>query len=345
MSTVFKQVKLSDLQWLEFIDSCPSATIFHHPSWINLISECYGYNPFVMVIADGRENLHGGLPLVEVRSRLSGHRMVSLPFSDFCSPLGSNKATCDDLIQGLQAWRRENKCPQIQIHWPLSEQDGVYLYEPIVRHTTDLSPNLDELFRSFRKGVKSSIHQSEKAGVIVKQGDSWTDLQLFYHLHLQTRRRLGTPVQPLRFFQLLWEKLLSRGLGFLLLGYKDSKLVAGAVFLHWNKTITYKYSASDSAYLNLRPNNLVLWHAIQWGCENGYKLFDWGKSEIENEGLRTFKHGWASEEKLMHYSVLADRPPTPSMVGKSRRFLSQIIRHSPPWVCRLIGELFYKYAA
>jgi len=343
MSLEFLQI--TDPRWVAFISDHPRATIFHHPTWGELLAECYNYHPFAVVLMDVKGELIGGLPIVKANTHLTGERVVALPFSDYCPPLTNDGASLNELIQELQVWRRENKCPQIQIRWPLPEQDGVYSCEPTARHTTVLSSHGDELFRSFRKGVKSSIHQSEKAGVIIKQGDSWTDLQLFYHLHLQTRRRLGTPVQPLRFFQLLWEKLLSRGLGFLLLGYKDSKLVAGAVFLHWNKTITYKYSASDSAYLNLRPNNLVLWHAIQWGCENGYKLFDWGKSEIENEGLRTFKHGWASEEKLMHYSVLADRPPTPSMVGKSRRFLSQIIRHSPPWVCRLIGELFYKYAA
>jgi hypothetical protein len=338
-------LNVSDPRWVNFISNHPDATIFHHAAWSELVAECYGYHPFAMAIMNNRGEVTAGLPIIEANSRLTGQRAVALPFSDFCSPLGSDKATCDELIQGLQAWRRENKCPQIQIHWPLPEQDGVYAGEPVVRHITDLHSDSDELFRSFRKGVKSSIHQSEKAGVTVKQGDSWADLKLFYQLHLQTRQRLGTPVQPLRFFQLLWRKLLSQGLGFLLLGYKDSKLIAGAVFLHWNKTLTYKYSASDPTYLNLRPNNLVLWHAIQWGCEHSYRLFDWGKSEIENEGLRTFKHGWASEEQLMHYSVLADRPPTPSMVGKSRRFLSQIIRHSPPWVCRLIGELFYKYAA
>jgi hypothetical protein len=338
-------LNVSDPRWVNFISNHPDATIFHHPTWGELLAECYGYNPFAMVTTNDQGKIHGGLPLVEVRSRLSGNRMVSLPFSDFCVPLTNDEATCNSLIQELEVWRRENKCSQIQIHWPLPEQEGVYACEPTVRHITVLDSNLDELFRSFRKGVKSSIHQAEKAGVMVKQGNSWADLKLFYQLHLQTRRRLGTPVQPLRFFQLLWEKLLSRELGFLLLGYKDSKLVAGAVFLHWNKTLTYKYSASDPAYLNLRPNNLVLWHAIQWGCENGYQVFDWGRTEPENEGLRNFKRGWGSEEQLMHYSVLADRPPAPSVVGKSRRYLSQIIRHSPPWVCRLIGELFYKYAA
>jgi hypothetical protein len=54
---------------------------------------------------------------------------------------------------------------------------------------------------------------------------------------------------------------------------------------------------------------------------------------------------WANEEKIMHYSILADRPPKPSKIKRVRPILAKFIQHSPPWVCRVIGELFYKYAA
>ena len=36
------------------------------------------------------------------------------------------------------------------------------------------------------------------------------------------------------------------------------------------QTITYKYGASDSAFLDLRPNHILLWTAIRWAAENGY---------------------------------------------------------------------------
>jgi hypothetical protein len=48
----------------------------------------------------------------------------------------------------------------------------------------------------------------------------------------------------------------------------------------WNGSLIYKYSASDPAYWRLRPNNLLLWRAIQWACENGYHTFDMGRTDL-----------------------------------------------------------------
>jgi len=232
----------------------------------------------------------------------------------------------------------------MQIRWPLPDQNGVYAAESLARHITRLDPESERVFRSFAKTrVQQPIRKAERDGVSVRMSDRWEDLQLFYGLHLETRRRLGTPIQPLRFFRLLCARLISQGLGFVLLAYKDSQLLAGAVFLHWNETLTYKYSASDPAYWKLRPNNSILWHAIRWGCENGYQVFDWGKTELGNEGLREFKRGWGSEEQILHYSVLADRPPKVPSAGRARLLLTPLIQRSPAWVCRAMGELLYRH--
>jgi CelD/BcsL family acetyltransferase involved in cellulose biosynthesis len=149
----------------------------------------------------------------------------------------------------------------------------------------------------------------------------------------------------MRFFRLLWERLICRGLGFVLLAHKDSQLLAAAVFLHCNQTLTNKFSASDPAYWKLRPNNLLLWHAIRWGCEHGYRVFDWGRTDLDNQGLRQFKLGWGSEEQIVQYSVLADREPRGPVDGKAHQLLTSLIQRSPTWVCRVTGELLYRHIA
>ena len=53
--------------------------------------------------------------------------------------------------------------------------------------------------------------------------------------------------------------------------------------------MTDKFSASDDAAWSLRPNLLVIWHAIKAACEMGCKSFDFGRTDAGNEGLRLFK--------------------------------------------------------
>jgi hypothetical protein len=129
-----------------------------------------------------------------------------------------------------------------------------------------------------------------------------------------------------------------------LLAYSGSIPVAGAVFLTWNGTVVYKYGASDPDYWKLRPNHLIFWTAIRWACEHGYRVFDFGRTDLDNQGLRDFKSGWGATERPLVYSLLADRPPKPPS-GRLSHALEEVIRRSPPWVCRAVGELLYKYAA
>lgn len=335
-----------DKRWLAFTDGQPNATIFHHPSWMELLRICYSYKPAVFAMLDSDAQPVAALPFMQIDSWLTGRRMVSMPFSDFCQPLAANRDTMSKLIAGLQSWRCQNRFQEMHIHWTMPSTAGVYPTETFARHITYLNFESQQVMQKFAKTqVQQRIHKAEREGLFIRMSTTWEALQLFYGMHLKTRRRLGTPIQPLRFFRILWEQLISQDLGFVILAYKDSRLLAGAVFLHYNKTLTYKYSASDPSYWRLRPNNLILWRAICWGCEHGHQVFDWGRTDLDHTGLREFKLGWGSEEQIIHYSVLADRPPKLIAGGWRKRFQTSLIRYSPNLVCRLIGELFYQHFA
>jgi CelD/BcsL family acetyltransferase involved in cellulose biosynthesis len=339
-----QRLEITDPAWTKFVNSCSTATAFHHPAWAELLSACYGYRPFALVLLDG-DKVIAGMPFLEVGNALTGRRWVSLPFTDYCPPLAEGEAALTALTEALIEQRRREGIRAIEVKAPLPTGEGVHTRSDAVIHTLALSPDPDAVFHTFKKTqVQQCIIKAERDGVTVRRGDSVADLAIFYALHVQTRRRVGTPVQPRRYFDLLWKRLFEPGLGFLLVAYKGDVPLAGAVFLAWNGTVIYKYSASDPAHWRLRPNNLLLWTAIQWACENGYRTFDFGRTDLTDEGLRNFKNGWGTKEEPLIYSVIADRPPRPSS-GRLKKAMGAVIRRSPSWVCRLIGECFYKYAA
>lgn len=337
---------MAESPWEQYVQTQPDALIFHHPAWESAISKTYGYPTCQVALSGAPGSIAAGIPLALVASPLTGRRAVALPFSDFCPPLGG---ATPRLVAALQTWRRQQHLPQVVVHWPLPAGDGVFAGEQVARHTTPLDPDPAQVFHRFhRTRVQQCITQAEKSGGTVRQQQSWESVETFYRLHLLTRQRLGTPAQPRRFFRLLWEYVISQGLGYVLLAYQGERLLAGAVFLHWNKTLTYKYSASDPQCWKLRPNHLLLWHAIRWGCEHGYEQLDWGRTDMGNKGLREFKCGWGSQEQFLHYSILADCPPAKEVAvagGRSRRALATVIQHAPPWFCRMMGELLYGHFA
>jgi lipid II:glycine glycyltransferase (peptidoglycan interpeptide bridge formation enzyme) len=180
--------------------------------------------------------------------------------------------------------------------------------------------------------------------VVCERRDLNAVTDVFYALHVETRRRLGVPVQPRRFFQLLWEELVAPGLGYVLVAEAESKAVAAAVFLSWNGNTIYKFGASDPQARHARPNNLLFWHAIRHAIERRDRTLDFGRSELDQDGLRAFKAGWGSDEEPLVYSHLADRAPG-STVRRASGLLEPAIRRSPRWVTRFLGELLYRHAA
>jgi CelD/BcsL family acetyltransferase involved in cellulose biosynthesis len=337
-------LELTDPRWGAMASSRPDGLIFHQPAWIKMLSDCYGYRPAVFALTGEDGRMAAGLPLMFVRSWLTGRRVSALPFSDFCPPLAEDAQAQDCLIEALQRWRSKNDVREVQVHWQLPAGSQVYPGKAFARHLTQLEPDSRLVYARFSNAnVTWRIRKAEKVGLTTRIGADWEDMRLFYRLHLKTRQRLGVPIQPLRFFRLLWEQVIAPGMGFIILTYQESRLLAGAVFLHSNNTLVYKFGASDQQFWKLHPNNLLFWHAIRWGCEHGYSLLDWGRTDLDDEGLRHFKLGWGSTEQIVPYTVLSSRAPGLAAGGRLNRSLAKFIRHSPAWVCQMMGELFYSH--
>lgn len=333
---------LSDSRWHALTATQPQHHIFHHPAWTNLLADCYGYRPFVIAVGDTDGNICAGLPMMEVASYLTGRRWVSLPFTDHCAPLYNDAESLSRLINGLTHLSKDQSTPKIELHSEFPQHPAIRQYSHQVLHILPLCPDSEEVASRFHSTHRRNIRVAQRRGVRIEWGSKREGLEAFYRLHLRTRRRQGIPIQPKRFFDLLGSHLIEKGLGFVLLAYKDDQCLAAAVFLHWNRTLTYKYGASASDGLNLRPNNLLFWTAIQWGCENGYTLFDMGKTDLDNTGLRAFKNGWGAKEVPLAYSTLSIEP-IQSRTENLLPVMQIVIRNSPLWLCRAMGELLYKH--
>jgi CelD/BcsL family acetyltransferase involved in cellulose biosynthesis len=325
--------------WLEFLGSRPDATPFHHPAWLGTLATCYGYSSAVLaLVAGGR--VVGGLPTLTVRRPLSRARVVSLPFTDHLPVLVAGEEWRSRLAAAVVAWSAASG-KAVEVRGDLSSTPGVERRISSVGHVLALSANPESVLPRLNHRARRGLSRARRGPIQTRVGASEEALRDFYRLHLQTRRRLGVPIQPRRFFDLLWERMLDRGLGFCVTALLDGRAVAAAVFLDWNGTVVYKFGASDPAYWRLFPNHLLFWTAIRHGCEEGAAAFDLGCTDLDHHSLRTFKSEWGVERPLVTSGIGASPPARPE--GAAQRLLAAVIQHSPTPVCRAIGELLYRY--
>jgi CelD/BcsL family acetyltransferase involved in cellulose biosynthesis len=333
---------LDDLRWTDFVASCAAATPFHHPAWARLLADTYGFRPFALALAPADGRPLAGAPFIEVRSLARRRRWISLPFTDRCPPLALDAPSEHRLLNLLSRARERLDAPPIEVRssvlasaWAASASG--------MEHVLELDPDIDRLRRRFsRSQVIRNIKRAEREGVTVRPATSRDDLDAFYALHLRTRRRQGVPVQPYRFFDLLWTHMIDVGLGSILLASAGGAPLAGALFLSWNGTTIYKFGASDPEGWPQRPNHAIFWTAIRAAAARGDRAFDFGRTDLGNSGLRAFKSSWGAEERPLVYSSCAGESDS---AGWPQRLLATAIRRGPPWLCRRIGESFYRYAA
>jgi CelD/BcsL family acetyltransferase involved in cellulose biosynthesis len=128
-------------------------------------------------------------------------------------------------------------------------------------------------------------------------------------------------LQRRRFFELLWDRVLAPGGGYVLVAELQGEPIAAAVFLVDERTTIYKYGASDQRHLKTRPNHALFWEAITDACARGHRRFDFGRSDFGGEGLRRFKSSWGarswswttrrSARRQSRTKVEAVSPPSP----------------------------------
>jgi CelD/BcsL family acetyltransferase involved in cellulose biosynthesis len=297
-----------------------------------------------LALHDATGSMIAGLPVIEVRRLVGMPRWVSLPFSDYCPPLVRG-GTDADITARLDAARRAFGVGTLEVRAELSgapaHNDGTFLV-----HQLPLTGSESQIFATLHANqVRRNIRRAERAGVTVREGTAEGDLTgIFYRLHTRTRHRLGVPVQPRRYFSLLWRRIVQPGHGILLIAEFQGVPVAAAVFLASSGVCVYKYGASDERHWNARPNHVLFWEAIRWAVARGCRTFDFGRTDVDDHGLRDFKSRWGTLERQLSYSVLTDRPIRRGRTGLPAP-LRSAIRHSPTVVPRVLGELLYRYAA
>ncbi|MEO7678600.1 MAG: GNAT family N-acetyltransferase [Verrucomicrobiota bacterium] len=329
--------------WDAFLSTFPGATFFHTAAWARVLHETYRCRPLYFTAFRG-DRLLALLPVMEMNSPLTGRRGVALPFSDFCEPLDAEGLVSTALVPAALEYGRQKR-------WNYFEARGGREFFPdalpfltFFSHELKLCRDETYLFSRFASATRRAVRKVEKSGVAIEISRDLQAVENYYSLHCRTRRKHGLPPQPFAFFSSLQKQILARKNGVVVLARQAGRLVAGGIFFHFGDKAIYKFGASDPSLLELRGNNLVMWAAIKWYAGKGLKSLDFGRTSIGSEGLRRFKLGWGSDEKVVAYSRYDFRKRGfVSGTDHAHGWHNHVFRALPLSLSRLIGSVLYRH--
>lgn len=342
---------LNDPRWSRFVGKHERASLFHSSAWLKALNQTYGYPVVGYTTTTPGEQLENAMVFCRVESWLTGHRLVSLPFSDHCEPLVDRKEDLRGLIASLEEETRCEKWRYIEVRPLTTLEVASSLHTVTTRysfHELDLQPDLETLFRNLHKdSIQRKIRRAQREKLFYEEGRTESLLNEFYELLTMTRRRHNLPPQPKKWFQNLMgcfgDALKIR------IVRKDNRALAGMVTVRHKNTLIYKYGGSDPRYHNLGSMHLLYWTSIEDAKTSGLQFFDLGRTDDGQDGLVTFKSRWGAKQSLLTYLRYAPSKDSRHMfdLGPSLKPRSSAARtlltYLPNSLASLLGQVLYKH--
>ena len=292
---------LTDPRWDCLVENHPKASSFHQRGWLEALASTYGYEPFALTSSPEGEPLRDAVVLCGVSSWITGKRFVSLPFADHCDLLLQGPEDAQEFVSWLHAEcdRQHSRYVELRArtacdHYSMQAGQSYYF------HMLDLSPSLDDLFGGLHKdSTQRKIRRAEKEGVQCETGLSDWHVDEFYRLMLITRRRHKLFPQPLSWFQNLVACM--GGKVQVWLARQNQITIAAMLTLRHRTTVMYKYGCSDEKLHNLGGMPFLFWKLIEESKTGGAQEIDFGRSDLDNEGLATFKDRFGAKREMLVY--------------------------------------------
>jgi hypothetical protein len=332
--------------WDEMLARYSGASFFHSAAWLRALRAAYGHVPKCL-FWKGRITPAAIVSMMEVRGPLFGVRGVSLPFSDFCEPLIEPGANASALGAALVEHGHARGWKYFECRGGAEVFRGARASTQFYVHRLCLSSDVSRLWNGCAPAVRRAIRKAEAGGLKFSVDSSIEGVRAFYKLQCDTRRKHGLPPQPESFFLAVHQHVIEPGFGTVFLARHGDVPVAAALFTRFGRRAVFKYGASDERNLNLRGNNLVMWRAIAWHAEAGFDEIHFGRTSMDNEGLRRYKLGFGAEEKVLDYFRYDYRKNDFVTVkdATSSSVLRSVFRLMPPGLSRLCGALLYSQLA
>lgn len=290
------QDKAASERWDAFVFAHPQATFFHRSGWLRVIERLFGHRGFFLY-AERDGAIEGVLPLAEVRSRLFGHAVTSLPFAVYGGVAALNdeaaaalEAEAEKIARGQGAEHLEYRYLGETRHADWPRQDLYVTFRKAI--LPDEEANMLAIPRKQRAMVRKGIANGLRAEVDA-------NAERFFDLYADNVLRHGTPAMPKKYFQALLDEFGADAEVLTVVG-PDGRPLSSVLSFYFRDEVLPYYAGDDEAARGLAANDFKYWELMRRACARGLKVFDYGRSK-QGTGPYAFKKNWGFEPQPLSY--------------------------------------------
>jgi FemAB-related protein (PEP-CTERM system-associated) len=327
-------------RWEEFVFACPNATFFHRIGWREIYEDVFRHRTHYL-LAERGDRIVGVLPLVELRSLLFGHSLVSLPFAVYGGVAASDPEATHALHRRAVELGRElgvghlemrNVAP-VEPTWPTQDLHVTFRKSLL----GEVEANLLAIPRKQRAMVRKGIQRELRSEVDPR-------VDTFFELYADNMHRHGTPPYSKRYFEAL-RRVFGDDAEVLNIFSPQGNPVSGVLSFYFRGEVLPYYAGDRVEARDLAANDFKYWELMRRACERGLATFDFGRSK-RGTGPFDFKKNWGFEPTPLHYEYqLFKRETVPQNNPSNPRYQRaiELWRQMPRGVVNAIGPLLSRH--
>ncbi len=323
-------------RWEAFVRDCPEATFFHRSGWRTVIERSFGHRThYVFAERDGV--IKGVLPLVEVKSLLFGHALISNGFCVSGGPIAVEEGARAALDLRAEELLRETGAKYLEYRNPVKPKESwstrVGLYASFCGPLPAAEDvNLKQIPRKQRAVVRKAIESALTWHIEDHVHSLWD-------LYATSVRNLGTPVFPKAYFANLMEVFGSDC--DVLTVSSEGKPVASVLNFYFKGRVMPFYTGSVPGARRLGANDLMYWRLMRHASARGCTTFDFGRSKV-GTGPYDFKKNWGfAPQPIVHQFLLPSGGAMPenNPLNPKYRLMIETWKRLPLFVANRLGPL------
>lgn len=319
---------LENARWDAFVGSHPGATFFHAAGWRDVISGAFDHAPHFIAAMRGAD-IVGVLPLIEVKSRLFGHSLISNAFCVGGGPLAIDSAARDALVAEAERVGRSLGVDYVEVRdvaampggW--SAREGQY-----AGFAREIAATEENCLKQIPRKQRAVLRKALASGLTFTVGQ---DVKAFFNLYARTVRNHGTPVLPRRYFQRLVDTFGERCN--ILTVFRNGTPISSVLNFYFRDRVLPYYTGGTADARGIGANDLMYWHLMRYAYARGCTLFDFGRSKLGTGPSPSKRIGVLNRGRLRTGSISSDASLSP-MSARPIRNMKWRSRHGARYPCR-----------
>ncbi len=340
MAVTVRQCTQSDeARWDAFVQAAPQATFFHRFGWRRVLQEAFGHRTHFMLAeekdGDQSARIVGLLPLAQVRSRLFGNKLASLPFCVYGGILASNTDAEVALRSAACELARELNVDALELRNSHASEAGWPVKDLYYTFKKDISADHEINMKAIPAKQRAMVRKGQAAGLISEED---AGCKRFFRVYAESVRNLGTPVFSRRYLEILRQEFADDCR--VLMIRDDHSDVAGVMSFYFRNEVLPYYGGSIARARNIKGcNDFMYWELMRRSADEGLTHYDFGRSK-HNTGPYKFKKNWGFRPQALpyeYYLVAADQVPDVNPTNPRYRLLVDTWRRLPLALANRIG--------